>query len=467
MSPHIGTGAGEGDNAFGRSRNPSGLTVWNRDPSLQPMGVSRSPAGLDLYALDPNVSARGWAVYTFKRDGVFTVVPGAVVQADVLLIGGGGAGGGGEYGGGGGAGGFVDRHGVLIYSHEGSHPHGLAYPDGEVTVGDGGAAVPWDAVAGPSQQGQDSLLGTQLIAHGGGYGGRNGGIASYSASDGASGGGARGNETWLRNDGGIDLYEGIPGRAIYNQAVPEGGDAKDYEEGHDGGKGGDSSAWYNHSAGGGGGASWPAHDRAYSIGGTHMTGGLGRVCDIRGWYTCPDPMMGGLYREAGMTWVEWWAGGGAGMEKPNLWSYPSGGDGYRGGGSCASDGAANTGGGGGGYGYFGADTPEGETPGNAPGRAGGSGIVIVRIPMSQRRYVTAPLQDTDGNGVPMFNQVWDPYLESFTQVPVYPTGVTYSEVPTDEPHIDMRGDAESAFIWTHLRGEHGHRWGWDDSEFPV
>jgi hypothetical protein len=425
--------------------------------------MSRSRGSLDLYALNPNDTNEGWAVYTFKGNGLsFTVYPGALVQADVLLIGGGGSGGGGTYGGGGGAGGFVDKHGVLIYSHEASEPRDLAYPDGEVVVGAGGAAVPWDAVAGPAQQGGDSLMGPQLIAHGGGYGGRNGGISSYPASDGASGGGGRGTD--LPYPGQDHGLIGIPGRAIYNQEVPEGGDAKDYEEGHDGGEGLDSQEFGGgRNAGGGGGASWPAHDRPFTAG-LHMTGGLGRVCDIRGWYAgIDDPFWRGLYKEAGMTYVDWWAGGGAGKERPNNWSNPDGGNGYRGGGSCGEDGLANTGGGGGGHGRY--DISEESE--KAPGRAGGSGIVIVRIPMSQKRYVTAPMQATDGNGLPMFNQVWDSYWERFTQVPVYPTGVTYTEIPADEPHIDMRGDAEPAFIWSHLTGPHAHMWGWEFSDFPV
>jgi len=466
VSSDIGTGPGQGNNAFGRSRNPSGLTVWSRDNSLQPMGVSRSPAGLDLYALNPNVNTKGWAVYTFKRDGSFTVTPGANVLADVLLVGGGGSGGGGIYGGGGGAGGFLDKHEVIIYHDGNGPPHGGGYPDGEVVVGVGGAAVP--ITESPGHAGEDSSLGSQLVAYGGGYGGRR--TASedddYSAGDGASGGGGRGNEIYLRTvPDQIDLYTGIPGLATHNEAAPEGGDARDYEQGHDGGPGGDSRAWYNHSCGGGGGAAWPAFDGFYSTGDTRMSGGIGRPCDIGGWYQCPDPVLNAMYREAGWAYVPWFGGGGAGMERPNLWSYPDGHPGYGGGGGVGMDGTTNTGGGGGGYGWYGEETPPGQESGKAPGRAGGSGIVVVRIPLSYKQYVTAPLQLTDGEGQPSFTQVWDQYDRVWVAVPVYPSGVTYAEVPLSEPHTDHLGGMEPVLLWGNPSGGHYHRWGWEDSDF--
>jgi hypothetical protein len=463
----MSTGAGEGDNAFGHSQGPDGLTVWGRDNSLQPMGVSRSPAGLDLHALNPNVSAKGWAVYTFKRDGIFTVTPGSNVPADVLLVGGGGSSGGGMNGGGGGAGGFVDKHDIIIYHDGSSAPHGGGYPDGEVLVGAGGATVP--ASASEGNTGGESKLGAFLLAHGGGYGGRVGrpsvGCPDYPAGDGASGGGGQGHEIFVETiPYMVDIYTGIPGEAVHNPEVPEGADARDYEEGHDGGVGGDQSPGGNHSSGGGGGAQWPAYDGPYSTGGTRMTGGLGRPCDIGGWYQNPDSLWGGLYKEVGMTYVPWFAGGGAGKERDNLWGYNSGYDGYAGGGSTGEDGEPNTGGGGGGHGWAGADTPEGESEGTAPGRAGGSGIVIVRIPLGYKQYVTAPLQLTD-DGQPRFTQVWDAWWEVYNPVPVYPSGVTYHEVPLDEPHLDQRGDSEPAYIWGSQYGGHFHRWGWVDGDF--
>jgi len=464
MSPKIiGTGAGEGDNAFGRSQGSGGLSVWQRDAEAVPFGVSRSPAGLHLWADVKPQTSGGWAVYTFKHDSAFTVTPGANILADVLLVGGGGSGGGGEYGGGGGAGGFVDKHDVLIYSSSASPPRDGGYPDGDIVVGAGGAAVSGSASTG--NMGRSSLLGDELTAYGGGYGGR---VApdpdSYPASDGASGGGGRGNEIYVETvPDRIDIYTGIPGLATYNQTVPEGGDAKDYEQGHDGGPGTNTSAWGNHSAGGGGGSQWPAYDRPYSISGTRMTGGLGRPCDIGGWYQCPDHILNEMYREAGWPYVPWFAGGGAGKERANNWSYPDGGSGYGGGGECGEDGEAHTGGGAGGHGWFG-DTPPGET-GLCPGRAGGSGIVIVRIPLTYKKYVTAPLQLTDESGMPLFDEVWEPYNERWIQEPVYPHEVTYTEVPSSEPHIDHIGGMEPVFIWGRLTGEHGHRWGWVNEDF--
>lgn len=438
MSPHIGTGAGEGDNAFGRSQDPGGLSVWRRDPARTPFGVSRSPAGLSLWADVPRPATEGWAVYTFKGDSEFIVIPGAVIRADIMLIGGGGSGGGGYFGGGGGAGGMIDKHGCLIYSHQSGAPHDFAYPDGEIVVGAGGAVVPSGSLIG--HRGEDSQFGENLIAYGGGFGGSIGRNGNYPAGSGGSGGGANGFGIW---DEGQDpeanpqLYHGIKGEALHNASVPpdDPGDGKDYEQGHDGGQGQETVGWgYNHSAGGGGGAQWPAYGHGYG-----QNGGLGRCCGIAGLYQCLDPVMNELYRELGWPYMAWFGGGGAGAERPNLWSYVSGDPGFGGGGAVGLEGQAYKGGGGGGNGWLGL----GQEGGMAPGGGGGAGVVIVRIPIVSKQFVTSPV--IAGGGT-------------------WPDHVTYHELGPDEPHLDTPGEEIiTIYGWPNQNEyELQHFHSWDD-----
>ena len=405
--------------------------MWRRDPLRTPFGVSRTPAGLDLWADVPNPATEGWAVYTFKGDGEFTVTPGAVIRADIMVLGGGGSGGGGYHGGGGGAGGMIDKHNALIYSHEASAPRDPAYPDGEIVVGAGGALVP--ATQMPGNQGEDSRFGEELISYGGGYGGRVGGVENYPASDGASGGGGSGIDTFdYTSGGGISYYHGDKGLAIHDLPIPEGGDSKDYEQGHDGGEGSETSAFYNHSSGGGGGAQWPAYGHGYG-----QNGGIGRCCGIAGLYQCPDPEMNELYRELGWPYMKWYGGGGAGGERPNNWSYVAGDPGFGGGGQAGANAINYQGGGGGGDGWLGG----GMEAGMAPGPGGGSGIVIVRIPIVSKQFVTSPVAAGDGT---------------------WPDHVTYHELGPDEPHLDTPGEETiTIYGWPNQNEyelQHFHSW---------
>jgi hypothetical protein len=128
-------------------------------------------------------------------------------------------------------------------------------------------------------------------------------------------------------------------------------------------------------AGGGGGAGEAGNRRG------QPNGGHGRPCDIAGWGPLwADPENWDL----DIRTVPWYCGGGAGMERPNLWNYLSGEGGFGGGGDPGQSGQAYTGSGGGGNGRM-----DERGHGNAPGPMGGSGMVIIRIHSSKEYLVRA------------------------------------------------------------------------------
>ena len=104
-------------------------------------------------------------------------------------------------------------------------------------------------------------------------------------------------------------------------------------------------------------------------------GGHGRPCDIAGW--------GALWESLEWKTVPWFGGGGGGCERPNSWGFPSGDGGWGGGGNAGMEGINYLGGGGGGNGSLGGAGQEGD----APGRAGGSGTVVIRIATKDERLV--------------------------------------------------------------------------------
>lgn len=230
------------------------------------------------------------------------------------------AGGGGSGGGGGGAGGFISRNQRI--------DQGLY----NILIGAGGVggtySAPLNKVTSGTQGGNTSALG--ITSTGGGFGGGN--VAPAVGGSGGSGGGA-----------GYDTTSGA-GLGISGQ----------------GNNGGVSNRVSFGASGGGGGAG------AAGSNATSETIEIGRGGD------------GGI----GLVWPSgsntYYAGGGGGGANSNSSNATGGGTGGLGGGGngarnvngTGSPGTANTGGGGGG----------GETEGN--GANGGSGIVIIRYPVS-------------------------------------------------------------------------------------
>jgi len=310
----------------------------------------------------------------------------------------------------------VDKHDIILYSRNHTPPRDPAFRDGNIIVGGGGSVTDYPQ----HSQGEDSKLGEDLTAFGGGYGGWIDGPVH--ASNGGSGGGSAGHEI-LDDDlyNGVQQWHGTPGSGMCRMEIPDGKNAKDYEQGHDGGRGHDTAAWYDHSGGGGGGANWPANGYGY---GAH--GGLGRPCDIAGWY-----QSGSIYEEAGWRMVPWFCGGGGGGQRPSDWGYPDGFNGY---------GQA-----GGAGGHAGSD--------------GQKGLVVVRIPLVYKQWVTAPLQDVDGRGRPVFDKVWDQGKEEDVEVARFPEGITYHELPAGQPHTDQMGEEMPVYYaWPE---NHVHNWGWE------
>jgi len=454
--------------------------VWEKNQTTK--WLERTPAGqrgdrrayrLRAIDVDLNVSEpsditavevpTGWTVYRYQGSQSpfeFRIEADSDVEADILIVGGGGSGGGGLHGGGGGAGGFRCLHNVIIAADKdglGSlrteTAHGHSYPtawDWQITVGDGGDTVldtdGDDEAARARRQGKASVVGS-LIAYGGGYGSREGGTGgSYLPSSGASGGGAWPYEVQYADWGqGVTLWRGFGAHANHNESGehppcgkdgPPYGTTWDYEsvralvvlhaispyppQGHDGGDSTGSSAWYNHTSGGGGGANWPGY--AGLVDG-EPCGGLGRPCDIEGWPLWEETSHAFKY-------IPWFCGGGAGKERPNNWSYQDGEPGYGGGGACGAPGEVNTGGGGGGHGWLSANNP---LNGQAPGPAGGRGVVIIRIPASAESQVVYP--------VPVgYEDVWDAETEEWVSTPIYPSGIRVTHVPEDQLHTDTQGD---------------------------
>ena len=277
-----------------------------------------------------------YKIHTFNSSSNFVVASlgnsgGGGVYAskvDYMVVAGGGAGhgkttpGNFENGAGGGAGGF--REGRVCASAYAQSPIGA--PDGltvaaqtyPITVGAGGAGGPLAGTAGSS-----SIFSTITSAGGGrgGGGGTNTGAAGGSGGGGAGWGGGSGNAGGAGNTPPVSPPQGNTG-------------------GTGSGNGNNASG-----SGGGGGAGAVGQNAPGDTGGD---GGAGVSTQISG---------SGVYRAGG--------GGGAGGCKGC--GQHGGGNGGSGSGDNGTAATANTGGGGGGSG-----------PGTATGKAGGSGVVIIR-----------------------------------------------------------------------------------------
>jgi hypothetical protein len=244
-----------------------------------------------------------------------TFTPTQSLSCDILVVGGGGGGGTANVGGGGGAGGLLGFTG-----------QSLSATGYTVTVGGGGARF---------TNGSNSQFGGLTAAVGGGRGGRSAFDANYLPGNGGSGGG-------LGNNG-TTVGTGTSGQ---------------------GNNGGSNNGFDAAGGGGGAGAAGSSTTGAKNA----AAGGTG-VSSYSAWGTATNT-------GHTVSGTAWFAGGGASggnIESPAgtlITTRSNGGGGVSGnGGSSASDvdGLPNTGGGGGGSTYP-----------NDTGRAGGSGIVIVR-----------------------------------------------------------------------------------------
>jgi hypothetical protein len=293
---------------------------------------------------------RFWRVHQFTSVGSTNFVVSDIGKEGIveyLVVGGGG--GGGPRGGGGGAGGMLEGTFTVTQT---------TYP---VVVGAGGAQSTDSATGGSANSGQNSSV-FGITANGGGAGG----IFGTPGSNGASGGGA----------GRDNLSNASISTGISGQGFPGGGGS------------GNPSSNGCAGGGGGGGAGGPGQRGRTNFGGQSAffdaqelggQGGSPRASNITGTIT--------YYAGGG--------GGGAACVLPDSFSLRTGFGGgiasvnQRGGGGngsvsarsglsrAATAGAANTGGGGGGGGD---DTGFGG--GTHTGAPGGSGVVIIRYPIT-------------------------------------------------------------------------------------
>ena len=298
------------------------------------------------------VDGKDYRVHTFLSSGTFEVTDLGTTDGsvDYLIVAGGGSGS--PYlGAGGGAGGLLSN---LV---SGDSPHKVSVESFAITVGAGGSRATGEATG---NNGANSSAFT-LVATGGGAGGRR---DDTRGKNGGSGGG--GGDTWP-DDG-----PSIPGTGIVGQGFDGGAGHKD---------GTDSNM---HLSGGGGGAGGPGFDGFITTDSSDACdGGPGLLVNIDG---------NGYY----------WAGGGGGSS----FKFQDAGDGgIGGGGGGGHDGSSSTEftpgvGGTGGMspgidGKFGRDTSDGGDAGANTGSgggggawnfvasgAGGSGIVIVRYPLT-------------------------------------------------------------------------------------
>ena len=261
-----------------------------------------------------------YKIHTFTSPGTFTVSSianplGGPNNVDYLVIAGGG-GGGSRRAGGGGAGGFRTSY----PSPAGTIPvSASSYP---ISVGGGGAGGP---TSGQGSSGSNSVFSSITSAGGGGGGYFPGPSGGTNGGSGGSGGGAGG--------GGGGGPPGSGGAGNTPPTTPP--------QGFPGGSPGSSKG------GGGGGASQAG---VVVPGPQSGPGGDGTANSITG---------SSVTR----------AGGGGGADEVCAGSGGAGGGGAGSVSSTGTAGTANTGGGGGAH---------GNTPANAPGGAGGSGIVIIR-----------------------------------------------------------------------------------------
>ena len=322
-------------------------------------------------ALDfPTSPVNGQGYQGFEWDataGVWRIVKQFVDPADIpqaiqfLCVAGGGSGGG-YVGGGGGAGGFLSS---VVGEESYANYDFVAYgPAGKlqtlpfsgsftVTVGAGAAR---GAILGSTSRIGD------YYSYGGGRGASGGGDGSYTATGGGSSGGGA-----THNPNRAPGTANPPGQGFYGGYSPIAGGL--------------------YQSAGGGGAAQRGGQPASNNDTENSYGGQGKVSTITGSSV--------YYAGGGGASCTGLASGGV----PGLGGLGGGGDAVAFAETGAQAGATNTGGGGGG----------GRVDGTAPGAAGGSGIVVIRYP------VTLPTLTTIGAGLTYSYGVGDNYrIYTFT-----------------------------------------------------
>jgi hypothetical protein len=283
----------------------------------------------------------GYAYHTFTSTGSF--LPSQQIKGAEMLLVAGGGGGGLNLGGGGGAGG-------LVFANSQTLNAGQTYT---ALIGAGGAGGIL-STSTKSVNGSNSVLGS-ISAIGGGGGGD-----SYTDSPSFQNGRAGGS--------------GGGGTGYYSNATNPGGSATQgsginfvgYGNAGGSGPGNKTPPYGNASTGGGGGAGAAGANGGSSpwAGGKGGDGSL--VYSSWGAITGTGELVGGSYYYAG-------GGGGSGASGTTraVGGFGGGGAGGLDGGTDSTAGTANTGGGGG-----------GSRGNNTDGKAGGSGLIIVRYPLS-------------------------------------------------------------------------------------
>jgi hypothetical protein len=327
--------------------SPNGNKIEAGTDNLQLTGERE---GILLVYID---STQGWLATSGINEGTDALSP-APYSVDFLVIAGGGAGGnclanGNDSGGAGGAGGYRNSYSTETSGGGGSSEASLTFSSGVVytiTVGAGASTNSTNnAVGGSGNNSSISGTGISTITSSGGGGG--GGQVSLTGLGGGSGGGATGT-----------AGTGAGGSGTANQ-------------GYNGGSTSGSTG-----GAGGGGASAVGSNTSTTTGGN---GGNGLASSITG----SSVTRGGGGGGSG-------AGAGAGGGTKGTGGTGGGGDGSQSTSTSATAGSANTGGGGGG--------------GNADdsiasGGAGGSGVVILRMPTANYSGTTtgSPTVTTDGS----------------------------------------------------------------------
>lgn len=302
-------------------------------------GSSISLYGIAAFGTTPTVVPHASGGDIVTNDGTYwyhaflasgTFIPNKALSCDVLVVAGGG-GGGGDSAGGGGAGGLV------AFTSQ-----ALTTTSYNVTVGAGGSGGTGQA---RGVTGSDSQFGALTLVKGGGGGSASGGAgnANWYGLNGGSGGGATGD---------TNAYIGLG-------TSGQGNDGAKATAGGNGGGGGKGTTGFTGYAAGSG-----------AVGGNGGTG----VNTYSSWASATGTGANSGYYAGG-------GGGGGYTQAPPLNAASTGGLGGGGNGGNYSNnnaarvsptaGVVNTGGGGGGDGWFG-----------QAGKAGGSGIIIVRYPMA-------------------------------------------------------------------------------------
>jgi hypothetical protein len=327
--------------------------IWSTTSAITSVGFTFesgsnivSGSTFTLYGISNGVKATGgtltvaggYAYHTFTSTGSF--LPNQQIKGAEILAVAGGGGGGWNGGGGGGAGG-------VLYSAAQTFNAGQGYT---ALVGAGGTAGILSGSVPAGQGGSSGLI--QVFATGGGRGG------SSSATDSIRQGGAGG------SGGGAAGY----GINVSSTTLTTGGTGTVGQGNNGGGGYGNNIAPYGNGDGGGGGGAGTVGGTATN--GSPWTGGNGGdgTTSYSSWgaITGTGELVGGLY---------YYAGGGGGMSLSSgtrpRGGYGGGGQGGVDAGTDSTAGTANTGGGGG-----------ASRGNNTDGKAGGSGLIIVRYPLS-------------------------------------------------------------------------------------